>query len=105
MPAAPKLEIKTPTILTAGAFSAITLWGLLMVLPVLGAMMVVSVLQLGTLTFLIPLATVVVTLFFLPLGFGNWYVARLVRPLRPAATAENGLFLVQMTRRPRVRTG
>ena len=102
---APELEIKTPTLLTAGAFSAITLWGLLMGLPVLAAMMVVSVLQFGTLTFLIPLATIAVTLFFLPLGFGNWYVARLVRPLRPTANAQNDLFLVQLTRHPRVRTG
>ena len=105
MPAAPELEIKTPTLLTATAFSAITLWGLLLVLPVFLAMMVVSVLQFGLLTFLIPLAAIAVTLFFLPLGFGNWYVARLVRPLRPAANPEKDLFLVQLTRRPRIRTG
>ena len=36
------LESKAPTLLTGSAFSAITLWGLLMVLPVLLAMMMVS---------------------------------------------------------------
>src|SRR5438477_5981415 len=100
-----KLESKAPTLLTGSAFSAITLWGLLMVLPVLLAMMMVSLLQFGLLTFLVPLATIAVTLFLLPLGFGNWYVARLVRPLRPAAGADTDLFLVQLTCQPRMRAG
>ncbi len=106
MPAAiPQLEVKPPTIFTTGVVLSMSLYGLILVIPVFISMMVVSVLHFGALTFLVPLATIAVTAFFLPVGFGNPYVARLVRPLRPQSAVHQNCYVVQLTRNPRNRSG
>ena len=105
MPSAPEFDVKPPTAFSPRAVVTTSLWGLILVVPVLVAMLVVSVLHFGTLTFLIPLATIAVATFFLPLGFGNPYVARLARPLQPPAGEHEDIFLVQLTRQPRIRSG
>jgi hypothetical protein len=102
---APELEVKSPTIFSPLAVLTTCIWGLVLVIPVIISMMVVSVLHLGTLTFLIPLATIGLATFFLPLGFGNPYVARLARPLQPPADQYQAIYLVQLTRKPRNRSG
>jgi hypothetical protein len=68
-------------------------------------MMVVSLLHLSVLTFLIPLLAIAVTTFFLPLGFGNPYVVRLVRSLQPIDPKSQNSFIAQITFTPRIRTG
>jgi hypothetical protein len=103
--ASPELVVKPATIFAPPAIVRTSLCGLILVVPVLVAMMVVSVLHFGTLTFLIPLATIAVATFFLPLGFGNPYVAWLARPLQPPGDPSQSAFLVQLTRRPRFRSG
>jgi hypothetical protein len=102
---APELEVRSPTIFSPVAVLTTCVWGLVLVIPVIISMMVVSVLHFGTLTFVIPLATIAVATFFLPLGFGNPYVARLARPLRPPADQYQAVYLVQLTRKPRNRSG
>jgi len=102
---APELQIKTPVIFSPLAVVTISIWGLILVIPVIISMMLVSVMQFGALTFLVPLATITLATFFLPLGFGNPYVARLARSLRPSADHAQDIYLVQLTRKPRTRSG
>lgn len=105
IPAKPEFQTKPPTLLTAWAIMTMSLWGLMLMGPVIVSILIVSVLGLGVLTFLIPLATIAVATFFLPFGFGNCYVARLVRPLRPLKAPPEAVFLVQLTCHPRNRSG
>jgi hypothetical protein len=99
------MEIGQPRLLTAGAMVAICAYGLLLMVPVIIAMLVVSVLKLGVLTFLLPLLTIAAGTYFLPFGFGNSYVAKLVRSLDPAAGKEQNGFIVQLTFTPRLWSG
>jgi len=103
--ATPELRTKTPTLLTAWAVITMCLWGLLLMVPVIASILIVSVLRLSVLTFLVPLVTISVATFFLPFGFGNSYVGRLVRPLRPQQGPLAAVFLVQLTCLPRTRSG
>src|SRR5690349_16868168 len=106
MPAASaQLEIKPASLLTPGTVVVMSLFGVILMAPVLASMMFISVVQFGVITFLAPLGTIGVATFFLPLGFGNPYVARLVRGLRPATADCQECFVVQLTRIPRQRTG
>jgi hypothetical protein len=66
---------------------------------------IVSVLQFGILTFLLPLATILAATYFLPLGFGNPYLIWLLRKLPNRSAEKNDSFVVQLTRIPRQRTG
>lgn len=79
-------------------------YGLILVAPILVVLLAVSVTPLGVNTVLIPLLTVAVATFFLPFGFGNTHVARLVRSFEPAA-GEPGRFIVQLSAQPRLRSG
>ncbi len=81
------------------------LFGVVLMAPVLASMMVISVVQFGIITFLAPLGTIAIATLFLPLGFGNPYVARLVRNLRPSEGELLESFVVQLTRVPRLRSG
>jgi hypothetical protein len=54
---------------------------------------------------LLPLLTIAVATFFLPLGFGNPYIARLVQRLRNSPNSPKEMFVVQLTRMPRSRSG
>ncbi len=91
--------------LTTGAMLALSLYGVLLMLPLIASLLAVSVLQLGLLTWLIPLATVAAITWFLPFGFGNPHVARLVRSLAPASDNSPDRFIVQVTLTPRLRSG
>src|SRR5258708_374141 len=102
---AAQLEVRPATLFGGRAVIAISLYGLILVIPVLLSMMIVSVLQFGVLTFLLPLGTIAVATFFLPLGFGNPHVTKLVRPLMPAPNARQDTYIVQLTRKPRNRSG
>lgn len=104
-PGDPQLEVNPPTLLNARAVVVICLYGLILVVPVLVSMIFVSMVQFGVITFLVPLATIAVATFFLPLGFGNPHVTKLVRPLRPQSNPDHDVFVVQLTRNPRKRSG
>src|SRR5262249_24655265 len=80
-------------------------FGLLLVVPVLGAMLVVSSLRFGFWTALIPLLTICAATLFLPFGFGNTYVTQLVRGLGSADSNVANSFVVQITFFPRIRSG
>jgi len=100
-----RLETRPPTLFTAGSMLVISLYGVVLVIPVLVSILIISVLQFGWLTFLIPLAAIVLSVFLLPLGFGNPRVARVVRSLRQSSTQNGEEHLVQLTRHPRERRG
>lgn len=99
-----RIEIAEPKRFTIGAVVAVNLFGLVLAVPVMVSVLYVSLLRFGVGTVLIPCLVVAVTVIFLPLGFGNPYVARLVRSLQPAS--EDGKdFIVQLTLSPRIRAG
>jgi hypothetical protein len=101
----PSLEPKSPTLFTAGTVVITSMYGLILMVPVLVSMMIVTVLQFGFLTVLIPLGAIVLVSFFLPLGFGNSHITRLVQPLQPESPTNQENFVVQLTRNPRTRSG
>lgn len=105
MPLLPQLEIKPATILSPGAVLIMSMFGLFLLIPVLASMVAVSVLKFGLVTFLLPLLTIAAATFFLPLGFGNPYVAKLVRSLKPESSGPKETYIVQLTRVPRQRAG
>lgn len=100
-----RFEVKPPRLLTGGAMLALSLYGVMLMLPVVASLLAVSVLQLGLLTWLIPVVTVAAVTWFLPFGFGNPHVARLVRSLGPGTDASPDRFIVQVTLAPRLRSG
>ena len=59
----------------------------------------------GIFSLLIPLLVIVATLYFLPFGLGNAYVARLIRALKPGTGKDQEAFVVQLTLSPRIRSG
>ena len=102
---AAKIEITEPRLFTAGAVATVNAYGLLLVAPVLLSILVVSLIQFGILTVLIPSLMVAVTAYFLPFGLGNTHITRLVRSLHPAADKGGDGFVVQLTLSPRLRSG
>lgn len=100
-----KLEIQSARLFTSRAVLIVCAFGLLLVIPVLLSMLVMSSLQFGIWTVLIPLGAICVATLFLPFGFGNTYVARLARSFRPADWRNSDCFIVQITFLPRIRSG
>ena len=100
-----RIEIVRPRLFTAGAVAVVCAYGVLFALPFLFSLVAVSLLKFGVLTLLLPLLVVAATAYFLPFGFGNTHVTRLVQSLTPAiARAQDG-FVVQLTLSPRLRSG
>jgi hypothetical protein len=99
------IEIAQPRLFTLGAVLAVNAYGISLAVPIFASVLVVSLLQFGMRTVLIPFLAIAVTAFFLPFGLGNSYVARLVRSLMPAGGSDAQLFIVQLTLSPRIRTG
>jgi hypothetical protein len=100
-----RIEITPPRRVKAGALAAICAYGFLVCAPVIVSVPVISVMNFGVLTFLIPLAAVAAATFFLPIGFGNPYVTSLVRSLTPAAGKDRDGFVVQLALSPRLSSG
>jgi hypothetical protein len=106
-----RIDIGPPRRFTPGAVLIVSAFGLVSTLPIFIAILVMSVLNGGILTFLtlslgILLLAVAVGAFLLPLASGNPYVARLVRSCHPAAGADHRHgFIVQLQMSPRLRTG
>ena len=99
------IEIAKPRLFTAGAVAIVSAYGILLATPFLISVLVISVIQFGILTVLIPLLVVAATAYFLPFGLGNAHVTRLVHALNPAAAKDEDGFIVQLTLSPRLRTG
>lgn len=95
----------TPRQLDGAALFVLSAYGLLLLLPVLISLMIVSVLPIGKTTVLLPLGIMAVTLLFLPFGFGNPHVTRLVRRFAPTAGTRGNDYIVQATFTPRLRQG
>jgi hypothetical protein len=104
-PTTAQFKVTPPRLLSSGAVLIISAYGLLLVIPVLAAILVVSLLQLSFLTIVLPLFAAAVTTFFLPLGFGNPYVVRLVRSLHPDWSNTADSFVAQITFVPRLCSG
>jgi hypothetical protein len=104
-PASAHIEIGQPRLFKLGTVLIVSAFGILLALPFLAALLLVSVLQLGIWTILIPLLAVASATVFLPVGLGNPYVSRLVRAMNPVAGESNGGFVVQLTVSPRIRSG
>jgi hypothetical protein len=102
---AARIHIAPPRLLNWGALLVMSAYGLVLIVPVLLVMLAVSVLQFGVESFVIPLLTITAATFFLPFGFGNPYVAGLVRALKPTGVKDPNDFIVQLTLTPRIRTG
>lgn len=101
---APQLEIATPRRFDSRAVWCLNGYGLVLALPVLLAVMAMSALPFGLPAALLPILAILLGAFFLPFGFGNRYVARLVKD----ATGKDpnpGQFIVQVTLEPRVHSG
>ena len=102
-PATVRIEATPPQLLTAGALARVYGYGFLLMVPVLVSMLVISVTTSVLLIALLLLATVALVVFFLPFGFGNPAVVKMVRSLQPAS-AQPG-FVVQVTLAPRLHSG
>ena len=103
--AAAQLSVGAPARVTTWTVLIISLYGLLLGIPVLISMMVVSVLPFNAQTILIPLITFAAATFFLPLGFGNPHIRRLVNRLHPGAGRSSDGFIVQLSLSPRIESG
>jgi hypothetical protein len=99
------LEIQNARLFRGRAVLVVSAFGLLLVIPVLLSMLVVSSLRFGIWTVLVPLGVISVATLFLPFGFGNTYVRRLVRLLKPAHWKDAECFVVQITLIPRIHSG
>lgn len=99
------IQVQSARLFNGRAVLIVSAFGLLLVIPVLFSMLVVSSMQFGIWTALVPLGTICVATLFLPFGFGNTYVARLARSLKPADWNESDCFVVQVTVIPRLRSG
>lgn len=102
---APVLTIQPAKLFTPSAILVTSLYGLVLMLPVVVAVLAVTLLHFGWWTFLLPLATIAAATYLLPIGFGNPYISRLVLPLRPASMPAENLFVVQCSTSPRIRSG
>src|SRR5579859_123476 len=99
------IEIKEVRLFNGRAVLIVCAFGLLLAIPVLLSMFIVSSFQFGIWTILVPLGAICLATLLLPVGFGNTYVAGLVRTLRPADWNEADSFIVQITLSPRIRSG
>ena len=100
-----RLEIRPPKRLTAWAILGLSVYGVLVAAPVVVAMLVVSIRELSLWTYAVPLLALAAATYFLPFGFGNPLVVRLVRrlPATPGQSTER--FVVQLSLTPRLRSG
>jgi hypothetical protein len=106
LPPPARLEVNPPRVFTGRAVLACCAYGFWLLLPVLLVSMVLaSLLGFGWATFGGILLATAAASYFLPFGFGNPYVTRLVRALPYAGGPAAPRFVVQLTLCPRLRSG
>jgi len=98
-------EQKAPVLFTSHALLCIYAHSLILVLPLVLALAAITLMKTGIFTLLIPLATLAATVYILPFGLGNAFVRRLALRIAPAAANDAKSFIVQITLRPRLRSG
>jgi hypothetical protein len=99
----PELQINPPKGGKLGTMASA--YGLLLGIPAVLAMLIVSAMPFGPLTFVFPIVAIALTAFFAPFGFGNPYVKRMARSLCPPSEEHKQGFCVQITFEPRLRSG
>jgi hypothetical protein len=100
----PRMEIRPARVVTFWSMLALCAYGFVVLVPLLLAAMVVSVHAFGNHTLALPLIAFLVAVWFLPFGFGNPHVTRLVAALgQPPAGTER--FTVQLKLSPPLATG
>ncbi|HSU57581.1 MAG TPA: hypothetical protein VLT36_26300, partial [Candidatus Dormibacteraeota bacterium] len=99
------VQVSQPKRFRTGAILAIHAYNVLLIVPIFLALLAVSLMKLGIITVLLPAAAFVITAWFLPLGLGNPYVARVVRSMHSVSQSNPGEFVVQITVYPRLRSG
>jgi hypothetical protein len=104
-PLTTQFQVRPPSIFTARAVLMVCAYGLLLLIPVLIAMMIVSVLRFGLWTFLIPFGAICGATYFLPFGFGNAHISGLLRRRPNPHPGEPAGWPVQLTCSPRLRLG
>ena len=104
-PMAAKIQVRPSAAFRTGAVLIVCAYGILLMIPVLLAMMAVSLFQFGWMTFAVPCLVICAATFVLPFGFGNAHITRLVRPLAPPGQLASNSFTVQLTFHPRLRSG
>ncbi len=100
-----QIEITAPRRFTMGTVFVLTSFGIFRAVPVILAILIVSVLQFGAVTFLLPIAALIASAIVVPFGLGNPYITKLVRDIDPAAAKNPNNFIVQLTLSPRLRSG
>jgi len=100
-----RVEITRPKVYGTPAVLAVHTYGFLLVIPVLASIAGLSLLPAGFGPLLLPLAAVIVTACFLPLGLGNPHISRLVRSFCAEAQRGDRGYIVQATFTPRIRSG
>ncbi len=100
-----QIEISQPRLFRAGAVLAVNAYGILLCIPVIVSVLLMSLLKVSLLSLLFPFVAIAGAAYFLPFGFGNAYVARLVGKLAPAPAANQPGFIVQLALAPRIRSG
>jgi hypothetical protein len=98
-----RIEINDPKIFTAKAVLVICAYGFFLCVPVFISLLALSLRKLGLFSFVYPLLVIAATAFFLPFGFGNPYVNRLLRRNIPPTGSD--ALIVQVTLKPRIRSG
>ncbi len=99
------IEVSAPRRFNMGTVLLLMAFGIFRAIPVLASILVVSTIQLGLLTFLLPIAALVITAVFVPFGLGNPYVVKIVHAIDPHAAEDPRNFIVQITLSPRARSG
>ncbi|HVV00688.1 MAG TPA: hypothetical protein VHH88_04955 [Verrucomicrobiae bacterium] len=99
------LRIGPPKKFGFSAIAVLHLYNLALFLPVIISLMVVSLFRLGIPTLLVPLLTIAATAYILPFGIGNAYIRRLTRRVAGNGGCAPDGFIVQISLRPRLRTG
>lgn len=100
----PQLDVGAPKRFDANAVLRVNAYGIVLAVPVLVSVLMMSALPFGLLPALLPIASIVLGAFFLPFGFGNRMVTRLVIEQAGAKPGPDQ-FIVQATFSPRIRSG
>lgn len=98
------MEVQEPRLLSGAAVVLANGFGLLLILPALLALLAVSVLPFGWITFVLPLCVFGAATMLLPFGAGNPLILKLARHI-PLPSTSCPKFLVQLTFTPRLRSG
>jgi hypothetical protein len=98
------IEISQPRRFGLGAILGIYAFGFLLIIPILIAVLIVSLMRLGLFTLAIPLLVTMGTIYIIPF-VGNAYISRVVRGHALPPAQDGSRFIVQITFSPRICAG